>query len=343
MSRTITYLILISLLFSSGCGRNANNYFKLTGYTQGTTYNITYCDRDTLGNKIHFTPDDIQFFISESLTNIDNTISGYNKGSILSKINNNIDCDLNPIFEEIFNISQDIHKLTDGFVDISGGPLFDLWGFGFKAGIDPCEEDINSAMTLIGMDKIKIVGNKVVKDTPSTQLNFNAIAPGYSCDLIGRLLENKGITDYLIEIGGEVLCKGNNPNRKDWTIGIDTPTDGNNDSGKDIKAIISVSDIAVVTSGNYRKYYIKDGKKYSHSINPKTGRPVSHNLLSATILAKTAALADGYATYCMVIGLEESIKFFDSHPEIEGYLIYGEQENMKVFCTPKLEKTIRQK
>lgn len=154
------------------------------------------------------------------------------------------------------------------------------------------------------------------------QLNFNAIAQGFSCDLIAELLESHHATDYLIDIG-EIFCKGNGPSGKGWTIGVDNPTDGNNTPGADIKETWNSSGetVGVVTSGNYRKFYIKDGKKYSHTIDPETGRPVFHNLLSATVIAGNATIADALATYFMVIGDVKAREYLSEHPEIKACLI----------------------
>jgi thiamine biosynthesis lipoprotein len=165
------------------------------------------------------------------------------------------------------------------------------------------------------------------------KVNLNAIAEGYSCDFIARKLEQMGITSYLIEIGGEIICKGLNSKGKEWSVAIDKPIDGNFIPGNEIQTIIELTDAGLVTSGNYRKFYIVDGEKYSHTINPTTGYPVKHNLLSATVIAANATLADAYATYLMVIGIDKAREFLENNKELEALLVYGEQEQMKVFST----------
>ena len=167
------------------------------------------------------------------------------------------------------------------------------------------------------------------------QLNYNAIAQGYSCDVVAEYLYSIGVKDMMVDIG-EIYCDGLNPSGNRWTIGIDSPVDGNNTPGENLQAIFRVPEgpHGVVTSGNYRKFYVKDGKKYAHTVDPRTGYPVAHSLLSATILAPDATLADAYATYCMVLGLEESQDFIMSQPEVEGCLIYDNSGNFQIWTSP---------
>ncbi len=171
-------------------------------------------------------------------------------------------------------------------------------------------------------------------DTVLPRLNYNAIAQGYSCDVVARYLYSIGVKDMMVEIG-EIFCDGKNPQGKPWTLGIDRPVDGNNDPGAQMHGIFRVPEgpHGVVTSGNYRKFYMRDGKKYSHTIDPRTGYPVSHSLLSATIVAPDGMLADAYATYCMVIGLEASKEFISSSPEVEGCLIYDDGGIFSTWCS----------
>lgn len=195
-------------------------------------------------------------------------------------------------------------------------------------------------MQFVGMEKLKIEQRKLIKADPRMRLNFNAIAQGYTCDYIARKFDAMGITDYLLEIGGEIYCKGLNAKGEEWSVGIDKPLDGNFIPGESFQAVLLLSNKGLVTSGNYRKFYIEDGVKYSHTIDPKTGYPVRHNLLSATVLAKNATLADAYATYFMVVGLERAKELLAQTPDMEALLVYGDQENMKVFSTSgiKLDK-----
>jgi thiamine biosynthesis lipoprotein len=211
-------------------------------------------------------------------------------------------------------------------VDAASGPLFDLWGFGFRSGEFPSEEEVAQAMEACGM--------KRMLEQKKGQLNYNAIAQGYSCDLIAEYLYSIGVKDMMVDIG-EIFCDGHNPAGMPWSVGIDKPIDGNNELGAQIQGIFRAPDgpHGIVTSGNYRKFYMKDGKKYAHSIDPRTGYPVNHNLLSATIVANDAITADAYATYCMVVGLEESKALLDSRNDLEGCLIYDEEGTFRSWCS----------
>ena len=331
MKKLATIPILLCLILSS-CTSN-NTYYRITGYAQGGTYNVTYSD-------INITPDSLKVIIDSVLTSIDNSLSGYNKNSILTKINNNTSHQADTIFKEIFEISYDIYKETEGMFDPSAAPLFDIWGFGFKEKEKITPEKIDSVKQFIGMDKISVRGDSIIKNDSRTKLNFNAIAQGFSCDLVARELDRRGVENYLVEVGMEIYCKGANPSGEMWNIGVDTPEDGNMEAGKKINEIISVSDAGIVTSGNYRKFYIEDGKKFSHTIDPISGYPVTHSLLSATIIASDATLADAYATYCMTLGLERAVEFLNSRPELQGYLIYDQDGEMKVFYTENLKQQL---
>lgn len=207
MKRTLIFLT-ITLIFFVSCKNSNRQYYTINGYAQGGTYRITYCEKDSVGKKTMSKPQDIKASADELLLLIDNTISGYNKGSILSKINQNITDSLNPLFVEVFNLSTEIHKETNGFFDISGAPLYDLWGFGFKNQSQTTNKDIEIAKSLVGLEKFSIKDNKIIKNNPAQKLNFNAIAQGYSCDLVGRMLETKGITDYLVESVEKYFVKG---------------------------------------------------------------------------------------------------------------------------------------
>ncbi|MBQ1694025.1 MAG: FAD:protein FMN transferase, partial [Bacteroidales bacterium] len=242
---------------------------------------------------VKVSPAVIQSSIDSILLAIDNTLSGYNRNSVLSRYNAGEEVALPPMFQDLLELSRELKEETGGAFDVGAAPLFDVWGFGFTRDSLPDPELIKEAMALNG-----------------SKLNFNAIAQGYSCDLVADYLHRIGVKDMLVDIG-EIFCEGRNPSGRNWTIGIDSPVDGNETPGEALQGIhrCSFEPQGIVTSGNYRKFYLKDGHKYAHTIDPRTGYPVEHNLLSATVKAPTAALADAYATYCMVIGLEESQAF----------------------------------
>ncbi|MBO5808400.1 MAG: FAD:protein FMN transferase [Bacteroidales bacterium] len=320
--RTIA-IIIISAIVASCSPRD--RFITITGYAQGGTYSVKL-NLNGKDGMIKTRPETIRDSIDAILQNIDSSLSGYNKNSLLSRFNNGEAIVPDHIFTDIFGHAVRIFDETQGVVDAASGPLFDLWGFGFRSGEFPSEEEVAQAMEACGM--------KRMLEQKKGQLNYNAIAQGYSCDLIAEYLYSIGVKDMMVDIG-EIFCDGHNPAGMPWSVGIDKPIDGNNELGAQIQGIFRAPDgpHGIVTSGNYRKFYMKDGKKYAHSIDPRTGYPVNHNLLSATIVANDAITADAYATYCMVVGLEESKALLDSRNDLEGCLIYDEEGTLMSWCS----------
>ena len=340
-------LALGTALIAASCTGNESNpgYVVTEGFAQGSTYRIIYHIPDSLLQDSVAFNNAAEDSIAVWFKRIDNAVSGYNKNSEISLYNSGLSGNVGKIFASIFEESFKYYKISGGLFDPSAAPLFDLWGFGFKNEQEPSQQAIDSVKAFVGMDKLSFQrtpkgGVIYTADSLSSdiiQLNFNAIAQGYTADYFGKGLEHMGIEDYLVEIGGEMLCKGVNARGELWKIGIDKPVDGNNISGQMIQAVIAVSGKGVVTSGNYRKFYIKDGQKYSHTINPLTGYPVTHSLLSATVIAPSSTEADAYATMFMVMGLEDSKKFLEAHPELDALLIYQKGDKLKQFATPGLK------
>ena len=298
---------------------------SVTGYAQGGTYTVKL-NLNGRNGMIKVSPEEIRDSIDTILRNIDNSLSGYNKNSLLSRFNAGESITPDAIFNDIYIHAVRIYNETEGVVDVAAGPLFDLWGFGFKSGDFPSDEKVRETKDSCGME--------LMMTQKKGQLNYNAIAQGYSCDLVAEYLYSIGVKDMIVDIG-EIFCDGLNPSGKPWSLGIDKPVDGNNELGAQIQGIFRAPEgpHGIVTSGNYRKFYIRDGKKYSHSIDPRTGYPVTHNLLSATIVAKDALTADAYATYCMVVGLEESVRLLEGRTDIEGCLIYDEDGAFRTWCS----------
>jgi len=333
-------ILLLSISFFIISCNPKDRYVTFSGYAQGGTYTIK---ANLKGVKIK--PEQIKFKVDSILNLIDTTLSGYNKGSILSRFNEGKNVKPNDMFIEIYDLSSRLYDETGGALDVAAAPLFDAWGFGFTTDSLPSESQVEELQKSCGMSLLKstmeeaidaegfLSGDMLYKENISIdsypKLNYNAIAQGYSCDKVADYLYGIGVKDMLVDIG-EIYCDGLNPKGIPWTIAVDRPVDGNNSPGADIDGIwrSSGKGCGVVTSGNYRKFYVKDGVKYSHTIDPRNGFPVQHNLLSATIVAPTATLADAYATYCMVIGLEEAQNFISSKPDIEGYLIYSKADSM---------------
>lgn len=313
-----TLLVLVCLATLTSCNRQ--RYVTITGFAQGSTYH-TICSlpRNISTRKAGADIDSI-------LNAIDNSLSGYNKGSLLSRINAGEDLPLDDIFIECFEKSKMLWEESKGAFDPSAAPLFDIWGFGFEEGDDVIQADIDSILQFVGMDKVSLEHRAdgtthLVRSDPRIKLNFNAIAQGLSCDLIARHLQRYKSENYLVEVGREIVCKGVSARGDKWRIGIDRPVDGNMDEGTNLQEIIEVEDRGVVTSGNYRKFYIKNGKKYAHTIDPRTGHPVEHTLLSATVIAQDATIADACATWMMVIGPEKARETIKSCQDMEVYLI----------------------
>lgn len=317
-----TFTILAVLILSC---TPKDRYMTVTGYAQGGTYTVKLNLNGNEGT-VKVKPEEIRDSIDTILKKIDNSLSGYNKNSLLSRFNEGESITPDSLFTDIFSHAVRIYNETDGVVDVAAGPLFDLWGFGFKSGDFPSDAKVREVMQACGMKRM-LAENK-------GQLNYNAIAQGYSCDLVAEYLYSIGVKDMMVDIG-EIFCDGLNPSGQPWSLGIDKPTDGNNELGAQIQGIFRAPEgpHGIVTSGNYRKFYIKDGKKYSHSIDPRTGYPVTHNLLSATIVADDALTADAYATYCMVVGLEEAKLMIESREDLEGCLIYDQDGTFMTWCS----------
>ena len=324
MNRLLFFLP--SLILAAGCFQSCSKdpgYCQLTGYAQGGTYSVKF---NMKGIKVE--KGEIQAAVDSILTLIDTTLSGYNKGSQLSRYNEGTLLEPNAMFKDVFSLARKFYVETGGALDVAAGPLFDIWGFGFTSDRMPSGKTVDSVMAVCGMDKIGDDMSSLLEGV-CPRLNFNAIAQGYTSDRIADYLHSLGVHDMLVDIG-EIYCEGVNQRGIPWSIGIDRPFDGNMSPGADLDGIWrgDGSGRGVVTSGNYRKYYEKDGMKYSHTIDPRTGYPVQHNLLSATIVAENAAVADAYATYCMVIGLDAAREFISSRDGVEGYLIYDDGGSM---------------
>ena len=293
--------------------RTVKVYF--TGEAQGTYYAITYYEKDGKN---------YQKEIDSLLKTFDMSVSLWIPNSIISRVNNN-DTSVVPDehFISIFKLSQEVSKKTNGTFDITIGPLVNAWGFGSADKIKMDKNIIDSLLTYINYEMVSLEGNKIKKENPNIKLDFNAIAQGYSVDLIGKFLESKGIKNYLIDIGGEVLGQGAKPNEQPWIVGIQRPTEDKRGE-YEIQSKVKLVDKALVTSGNYRKYYEKDGTRYSHTINPKTGYPVTHSLLSVSVLADDAATADAYATAFMVMGLDKALQLLNANKNLDAFFIYSD-------------------
>ena len=328
-----TFFSTVAILLLLGCHREIVNPIKISGAAQGTTYNITYL----AGPHSNY-----REAIDSIFKKIDLAVSTYVPGSIISKINRNDSSVVaDKYFTDVFNKSIEVSKTTNGLFDVTVAPIINAYGFGFTKKEKVTPVLIDSLLKFIGYQKVKLVDKKLVKEIPQVMLDFNAIAQGYTVDVLSGFLENKGISNYLVEVGGELRAKGKNMNDSSWTIGIEQPNESTAD-GASLNVAMKIKDKALATSGNYKKFYIEDGKKYSHIIDPFTGYPAKNNLLSATVIAGDCMTADAYATSFMVMGLDKAKQFLSEHKDLDldVYFIYDDNGVWKTYASKYLEENV---
>lgn len=322
-------LILLSIIFVS-CNSKVE-YIKNEGFIFGTSYHLTYESNENY-----------EVEIKEKLNQFNRSLSTYDSNSVISRVNkNDTSVVLDLYFINCFNRSVEISKITDGAFDMTVAPIVNIWGFGFDESQQANESLIDSLMQFIGYKNIEIVGGRVSKKHKETMLDASAVAKGYGVDVVADLFEEKGINNYLVEIGGEVRAKGVNAKGILWRIGIDKPIDDVTASHRELQAIVSVDNKSLATSGNYRQFYEKEGIKYSHTINPKTGYPTQNSLLSASVLADDCMTADAFATAFMVLGIDKSIELSNTLDYLEVYFIYTDSlNNYRIYSSEGLNKVI---
>lgn len=302
------------ILMLTACTKQ-KQYFEESGSVFHTIYHIKYEGSEILTEKI-----DAEF------QKFNLSLNPFNPNSIISKVNRNEAVEADDWFIEVFNKAKEVSDHSEGIFDITCAPLVNLWGFGFSKMDSVTPQMIDSIKQFVGYQKVRLDGRKVVKDDSRILLNCSAIAKGYASDIIARLLEREGIENYMVEIGGEVTMKGVNQNGKCWRIGINKPEDDSTGIKNDIEEVVQLCKKGgVATSGNYRNYYVKDGKKYAHTIDPRTGYPSEQSILSATIVAEDCITADAYATAFMAMGLEKAREAAKNIPGIEYYVIYSDE------------------
>ena len=298
---------VFALLFLSSCAQPSWQHDE--GLVFGTVYSISYQFDDNLRSDIE-----------AALKSVDDEFSMFNEHSTVARINRGEPVDSSAMFLEVWRLAQAVNRDTWGAFDITVAPLVNAWGFGFKHEQMPTPEQVDSLLQI------------------RSQLDFSAIAKGYGSDVVGRLLASKGIQNYMVEIGGEVVTSGHNSRGEAWRIGVTKPTEAA-DAGGELQAILRVSGRAMATSGNYRNFYYKGGRRYAHTIDPRTGYPVQHNILSATVLADDCATADAYATAFMVLGLDSARQVLERHPELAAYFICStEADSLTVWQSPQFSQ-----
>lgn len=312
-------------------------YQRCSGVVFGTTYNITYQYDD-----------DIEAALVGRMQQVDTALSMFNKKSVIANVNQG-DGIIPPnktgdMFLDVFHLAMKVSDETNGAFDITVAPLVNAWGFGFKSGDIPGKPQVDSILQFVGYRKVNFWNRRnrrgISKSDPRTMLDCSAIAKGYAVDAVARLLDEKGIKNYLVEIGGELITRGVSDKRLPWKIGVTKPTDDSLHVGNELQTVLNITDCAMATSGNYRNFYYKGGRKYAHTIDPKTGCPVQHNILSATVLSNQCSRADAYATAFMVLGFEKTMQVLKHHPELMAYLIYDDHGQTKVWFSPTLKDKI---
>ncbi|MBR4679074.1 MAG: FAD:protein FMN transferase [Bacteroidales bacterium] len=322
-------LILAAALFCASCGKNPS-YVRTSGFAQGTTWHITYKS---------FDKEDLTPKFDSILKAFDFSMSSYNKESRLTKLNENSTDEIDENFAAVFASSEYLYKLSGGLFDPTCRPLVNAWGFNKHKDLKkPKQSELDSILEFVGMDKVKVEDGRLKKTDPRLTLNFNANAQGYSVDLLCMWLKGRGYEDFLVEVGGEVRAFGKNSEAQPWRVGIDTPIDGSTENDREISAAVPLENKSLCTSGDYRNFFVIDGKKYSHELNPKTGYPKDDSLLSVSVVTPDALFGDGLATAVMVLGLEKGFKLVDSLPEAEGFFIYSDKNgNFKTLKTKGFE------
>lgn len=323
-AQTAFLLFLIAGTYYAAVTRNEGKNGDKTGdsrfYTTedlifGTVMHATYeADRD------------LHDEIMDALYRVDSSLSMFNPKSTVARINSGEDLHADSMLTVVFDMAQEISRNTDGAFDITVAPLVNAWGFGFKDGSAPDEAQVDSLRKLVNWKRVRMKDGILCKDDDRMVIDLSAIAKGFGSDMVATVLRKHGVKNYMVEIGGEIVTAGNNPNGKAWVIGINSPVEDSTSVNSEIQKTIEVHEAAMATSGNYRNFYVtKDGRKVAHTIDPKTGYPVQHSILSSTVLAPSCALADGYATSFMVMGLEKAKRVLKDHPELKAYLIYADE------------------
>ena len=315
----LVFLIVATVIILA---ENKPEYRTSQGAVFGTTYHITYNHNADLSTDI-----------TRVLKDVDNSLSTFNANSTISLVNKNMQVELDSMFLYVFQLAQHVAETTTGAFDITVAPAVNAWGFGFKNAETIDNDLIDSLKQIVGYQMVKEENGVIVKDDSRIMLDCSAIAKGFGCDVVAALFDSVGIADYMVEIGGEIVVKGLNSKGSDWRIGISKPTDDSLATETELQTVLELTNRAMATSGNYRNFYYKDGKKYAHTIDPATCRPVNHNLLSVTVLAENCAVADAYATAMMVLGLERSLELCKELENIDAYFIYQDNEGVIQICT----------
>lgn len=329
----MTFIIVAAVFLMVDNDRKspAVSYHHNQGQIFGTYYNIRY----SAGKDMHDS-------ILSRFQSFDNSLSTFNPHSVISRINKNESDSTDCYFREMMICAQEVYQLSGKAFDPTVAPIVNLWGFGFRNKEEAAPEKIDSLLQYVGFDKVSMAGERLHKGNPAIMLDASAIAKGQACDVIAALLQKEQCASYLVDIGGEVVCQGVNDKGEAWKVGINKPVDDPTGNINQLQEIIQSSQLCMATSGNYRQYYYENGQKRSHTIDPRTGYPVQHNLLSATVIAPTCMQADALATACMVLGKEQALQMIEQLDDAECYLIYAADNGNKVVMTDGMQQYIAQ-
>lgn len=322
MRATLRYMIIfISAFLLSACTNNAQpsaEYVSESGRVFGTFYNIKYKSNGK----------DVKTEYLAALAAVDTALSTFNKQSTITRVNLSADSvllsDKDSLFITVYNKACEISQITDGAFDITVATLVNAYGFGYDPDRSTPESVIAELRKYVGWKKVSLSETGYIKkENPQIKLDASAIAKGFGSDVVARVLRNNGINDFMVEVGGEVVCSGVNAKGNVWSIGINKPIEDSTMQRNEIQRVVQLNGKALATSGNYLQYYYKDGTKYAHTIDPRSGKPVNHTLLSSSIIADDCMTADALATACMVLGVDSALSLIESLPNVEGYFIYA--------------------
>lgn len=320
-------VMILCIFVLCGCKRELFRHTEGTIY--GTYYRITYESPEVLDRPL-----------LEQMKRVDASLSMFNPRSVISRLNRNEDRRADSLFRRMFHMAVEVNRETRGAFDITVGPLVNAWGFGYKKGVMPTPGKIDTLLQWVGMDKLELQGDSLVKRFPETEMDASSIAKGLGVDLAAEYLEAQGVKNYMVDIGGEIRVKGKSGKQRAWRIGIDKPIEEQELQNRELQFIVGMESGALATSGNYRNFYVKDGRKYAHTISPYTGYPVQQEVVSSTVYAPTCMEADAYATAFMVLGLEAAKNVIESRPELEACLIYLREGELKVWMTEKFRNFV---
>lgn len=320
------WIAVLALLAACASQQQHEVLVQNVGFAQGSTYNVQYMSANAA---------DYQWEVDSILAEMDSSLSTYQTYSLISQLNQgDTTVFLDEHFVKVFNAFQAVADSTEGKFDCTLAPIVNAWGFGFTKKTTVDSALIQSLLQKVGYQKVSLKGDSLLRNPSLLQLDFNALAQGYTVDVIAAFLDSMGLQNYMVEVGGELKAKGTNANGKNWRIGIDKPSPEIDDNNR-FQTVVELPNKALATSGNYRKFYEEDGEKYAHTIDPQTGYPVRHKLLSVTVVTEECMLADAYATAFMVMGIQKTKAYLQTHPGLDAYLIYTNRKGeWETWATP---------